>query len=158
MLGVFDLQEFPLAQYHLGPICAADDAAHASSPHHGAGAGMGIEDALCLCTLMVEVTGTARAGEREVEWAETLAAALRIYDGMRRRRSQWLVNSSRRVCELQHSKDLAHPMHWVRAETCFEETLDRTLKIWNFDARAMVKQTAENYTKAINDVVARRNV
>lgn len=40
--ALFDLGEFPAPQYYDGPICLAGDAAHASSPHHGASACMGV--------------------------------------------------------------------------------------------------------------------
>lgn len=148
VLGVFDMHDHPLVQYHSGRICVAGDAAHASSPHHGAGAGMGIEDALCLCALMAEVASTARMGG--VSKAAAVAEALRVYNSARRGRSQWLVNSSRRVCDLQHSMDFGDPMKRVLAETCFEEIMDRTLKIWNFDYMGMVRQSIERYGRAVN--------
>lgn len=148
VLGVFDLHDHPLARYNNGRICVAGDAAHASSPHHGAGAGMGIEDALCLSALMAEVASTCRLGG--LDMASAVATAFRVYDGARRGRSQWLVNSSRRVCELQHSKDFGDPARRMLAETCFEEILDRTRKIWEFDYMGMVRHSVEKYGRAVN--------
>lgn len=150
VLGVFDMHDHPLAHYNNGSICVAGDAAHASSPHHGAGAGMGIEDALCLASLLSEVTATMRMGG--VSKAAAVTAALAEYDGARRTRSQWLVNSSRRVCDLQHSPAFADPEKRVVTETYFEEILDRTLKIWNFDHLGMVSQSVEKYAKAIHNI------
>lgn len=43
--AIFDSYEYP-APFN------ARDATHAASPHHGAGAGIGVEDALCLSTLL----------------------------------------------------------------------------------------------------------
>ncbi|KXT16692.1 hypothetical protein AC579_5255 [Pseudocercospora musae] len=146
MLAVLDMYDQPLARYNHGRVCVAGDAAHASSPHHGAGAGMGIEDALCLCTLLDEVSSTTNQDD-ESAVAVKLAAALRTYDRVRRGRSQWLVNSSRRVCELQHNSDFGDPSRRVRAETCFEEILDRTFKIWKFEPMAMVRDAAEKYRR-----------
>ena len=40
--ALFDLAEFPAPRYNAGQICIAGDAAHASSPHHGAGACLGV--------------------------------------------------------------------------------------------------------------------
>lgn len=148
VLGVFDMHDHPLPRYHNGRVCVAGDAAHASSPHHGAGAGMGIEDALCLSVLMAEVAITVRLGG--VTTAQAVATALRTYDGARRQRSQWLVNSSRRVCDLQQSPDFGSPDKSLKAETCFEEIRDRTLKIWQFDHMAMVRGCVEDYGRAIN--------
>ena len=147
VLGVFDMHDHPLASYNNGRICLAGDAAHASSPHHGAGAGMGIEDALCLSVLMAEVAGTLRTGG--IHKAEAITTALNVYDLARRKRSQWLVNSSRRVCELQHNRDFGNPAKKLFAETCFEEIMDRTLKIWNFDYMGMVRQSIESYGRAV---------
>ena len=155
VLGVFDMHDYPLERYHNGRICVAGDAVHASSPHHGAGVGMGIEDALCLCALMAEVASTVRTGGAAVSTAATLAAALRVYDGVRRVRSQWLENSSRRVCELQHSSDFGHPARRRRAETCFEEIMDRTSKIWGFDCVGMVRRSVEEYGRAVGAVRGR---
>lgn len=96
--ALFDMFEYPLQAYNYGRIALAGDAAHASSPHHGAGASFGIEDALCLCTLLSEVTSAVR--EHEAPKGLALKAALDTYDAVRRRRTQWLVNSSRRTCDL----------------------------------------------------------
>lgn len=150
VMGLFDMHDHPLAHYNNGRICVAGDAAHASSPHHGAGAGMGIEDALCLSVLMAEVAGTIRIGG--VSKAAAVAAAMSVYDGARRKRSQWLVNSSRRVCDLQHNPDFADPAKKTSAETCFEEIMDRTLKIWNFDYMGMVRQSVEKYGREVNAI------
>lgn len=40
--ALFDQGEFPLPLYNVGRVCVAGDAAHASSPHHGAGACLGV--------------------------------------------------------------------------------------------------------------------
>ena len=40
--ALFDLCEFPAPSYNSGKVCLAGDAAHASSPHHGASACLGV--------------------------------------------------------------------------------------------------------------------
>jgi salicylate hydroxylase len=40
--ALFDQYEYPVPSYHKGRVCIAGDAAHASSPHHGAGACLGV--------------------------------------------------------------------------------------------------------------------
>lgn len=148
VLGVFDMHEHPLARYHNRRICVAGDAAHASSPHHGAGAGMGIEDALCLSSLLAEVSSSIRLGN--VSSTTALETAFQVFDKTRRRRSQWLVNSSRRVCDLQHSPDLGAANKAVLIDAVFEEIQDRTLKIWNFDFMGMMRGSVELYGRTIN--------
>jgi salicylate hydroxylase len=96
---------------------------------------------------MAEVTSTARIGD--VSTSEAVVLALQVYSDVRKARSQWLVNSSRRVCELQHSEDFGNPLKRARAETCFEEIMDRTLKIWNFDPVKMMKESVERYGKTV---------
>ncbi|KAI5917969.1 hypothetical protein F4810DRAFT_726395 [Camillea tinctor] len=74
----------PARTYASGPLCVIGDAAHATTPWHGSGGGMSIEDSLILSTLL------GRAKSR----IEALAA-LRAYDRVRRPRTQRIVDSSR---------------------------------------------------------------
>lgn len=143
MWAVFDLWDYPLPFYNKGRVCVAGDAAHASSPHHGAGAGMGIEDALCLSTLIAEASLSVRQGR--LAKSEAIATAFQVYDANRRVRSQWLVNSSRRVCDLHQQKDWAEPNKWLKAETTLEEIRDRTDRLWNFDYKEMIRKSVEEY-------------
>ena len=62
----------------------------ASTPHHGAGAGFGIEDCAILSALL--------ADER-VEDASHLEAVFATFDAARRERDQWLVESSREAAD-----------------------------------------------------------
>ncbi|KAI1115683.1 hypothetical protein F5Y14DRAFT_112102 [Nemania sp. NC0429] len=141
--AIFDLWEYPAPRYNNDRLCLAGDAAHATSPHHGAGAGQGIEDALCLSTLMREVVAEVRKNPKAK--AKALAAAFETYDAVRRTRSQWLVNSSRRVCDIHQQAEWADAVKMVRAETAFEEVRDRTFKIWHFDYEGMLKDTLQGY-------------
>jgi salicylate hydroxylase len=145
--AVFDLWHYPAPFYNKGKICVAGDAAHASSPHHGAGACMGIEDSLCLSTLLGEVNMTIKNDPSTKEHA--LKMAFQTYDHVRRTRSQWLVNSSRRVCDFYHQPEWADETKWVKAQTCFEELKDRSHKIWHFDFKGMVQETIQNYRENV---------
>lgn len=78
----------PLPQYWKGRIAVIGDAAHATTPHQGAGAGMAIEDAYVISALL----GLAK-GEGELE------AAFKAYDAVRRERSQKLVTTSHNAGE-----------------------------------------------------------
>ncbi|KAI1143689.1 FAD/NAD(P)-binding domain-containing protein [Hypoxylon sp. FL0543] len=145
--AVFDTWDYPAPYFNKGTICLAGDAAHASSPHHGAGACCGIEDALCLVTLMKEVNDSLCEKSNSTTKKEALSSAFDVFDAVRRTRSQWLVNSSRRVCDLYHQPEWGVEQKWVKAETCFEEIKDRSLKIWHFDYDGMVKRTVEEYAR-----------
>lgn len=141
--AVFDTWDYPAPFYNLGNICLAGDAAHASSPHHGAGACMGIEDALSLCTVVELAHGDTEDSPATAR--DSFAAAFSTYDSVRRTRSQWLVNSSRRVCDLYQQPEWADDVKLVKAETCFEEIKDRSFKIWYFDHDGMVKESVLGY-------------
>lgn len=64
------------------------DAAHATSPHHGAGAGLCIEDAAVLASLL---------SHKEVTDLTTLEASISTYANCRKARGDWLVQSSRLI-------------------------------------------------------------
>lgn len=146
--ALFDSWDYPAPYYNKGRIVLAGDAAHASSPHHGTGASCGIEDALSLSVLLDQVAKTvARDGVSARH--EALETAFDVFDKTRRTRTQWLVNSSRRVIDLFHQEDWAVPEKRVKAETCFEELKDRSFKLWHFDPENMVKTTIEEYTKRV---------
>lgn len=72
------------ASYVSGPVCVIGDAAHSTTPWMGSGGGMSIEDSLILSTLL------GRA-----ETPREAMAALRVYDQVRRLRTQRIVESSR---------------------------------------------------------------
>ena len=67
-------------------VAIIGDAAHASTPHQGAGAGQAIEDAHVLAEIL---------GDPSVSEAEHYIAALQAYDVLRRPRSQQVVASSK---------------------------------------------------------------
>lgn len=74
-------------RYWKGRVALLGDAAHATTPHLGAGAGQAMEDAVVLVGLLGEVKG--RVGEDGV-----VGAVLAAYDEVRRGRSQEVVRLS----------------------------------------------------------------
>ncbi|KAI1623077.1 salicylate hydroxylase [Exophiala viscosa] len=86
MWAIFDLGDHPVPTMCKGRICISGDAAHATSPHHGAGAGMCIEDSAVLAELL--------ADER-VQKPQDLEAVFATFNAERKERGQWLVQSSR---------------------------------------------------------------
>lgn len=65
-------------------ICLVGDAAHASTPHQGAGAGMCVEDVYILSQML-----------SQCQSASDFPKAFKAYDAVRRPRSQRLVKTSR---------------------------------------------------------------
>ncbi|KAL4869564.1 hypothetical protein BDV12DRAFT_196191 [Aspergillus spectabilis] len=133
--GVFDMYDFPVPTYSQGRVCLAGDAAHASSPHHGAGAGIGVEDALALCVVLeraVKDISQGKGGKKEV-----LEKALKVFSDVRYERSQWLVRSSREVCE---TYEWGNPGCGRDLDKGFEDVKERSHRIWYFDIEGMIEE------------------
>ena len=142
--AIFNTYEHPAPTFSNDQICIAGDAAHASSPHHGAGAGFGMEDALAIATVMEEVIASLQAGKASISAA--LTAAFKAYDAARRERCQWLVESSREVCD---TYEWAHPNCGSEPEKCLKEIEWRAHKIWYFDIDSMLRDARGAYQRFI---------
>jgi salicylate hydroxylase len=79
----------PCDTYTKGRVCLLGDAAHATTPHQGAGAGMCIEDAYILANLVKEATNV---GE--------LTKAFGAFDQVRRERTQKNVKTSQEAGQM----------------------------------------------------------
>lgn len=80
-----------LSTFHKSRVAIMGDAAHASTPHQGAGAGQAIEDAHVLSELLADPRVTS---------ARNVVAAFKAYDEVRRPRSQRVVTSSKENADL----------------------------------------------------------
>ena len=141
--ALFDTWDHPAPFFSRDRICLVGDAAHASSPHHGAGAGVGMEDALCVSALMGELLISLK--KNETTKTQGLEALFESYNAVRRTRAQWFVDSSRRVCDLFQTQEWADPEKWVKVNTCWEEVKDRSFKLWHFSPDAMVEEAIKDY-------------
>ncbi|KAK4214348.1 hypothetical protein QBC37DRAFT_421446 [Rhypophila decipiens] len=142
--AIFDTYDNPAPTYADGCVCIAGDAAHATSPHHGAGAGMGIEDGLALATVFEQAIKTLH-GQPEVRGtskSEVVSAAFAAYNRVRRDRTQWLVRSSR---EVSRTYEWANPDCGMDPEKCLKDIEWRAHKIWYFDIDGMIKELASSY-------------
>lgn len=74
-----------------GRVLISGDAAHATSPHKGSGAGMAIEDSAVLAELIAD---------DKVHSLADLETAFAVFDEVRKERGQWLVRASRRAGDL----------------------------------------------------------
>ena len=116
---VWALFDYPAADtYSKGKVCLVGDAAHASTPHQGAGAGMALEDAFLMGGLL---------GEANTE--KGIEVAFKKFDAVRRPRTQKLVTTSREAGKLYDlegekvgdnleklSQSLSQRMQWVWEE------------------------------------------
>ncbi len=143
--AIFDSYDYPAPFYSQDRICIAGDAAHAASPHHGAGIGIGVEDALCLSTLL-DLALTSLKPPHPPTKNALLSAALSTFSSVRKERSQWLVNSSRTVCEVYEWNDA---LTGSDPEKCFKETEGRSLRIWDFDIEGMLGEAREGFERRV---------
>jgi salicylate hydroxylase len=75
-----------LPTYYQDRLCLLGDAAHATTPHLGSGAGMALEDAYILSNLLGGCKKTSKS---------SLTAAFIAYDAIRRPRTQKVIRVSR---------------------------------------------------------------
>lgn len=131
--GIFDMADHPASTYASGCVCVAGDAAHASSPFHGAGACMGVEDALVLATALE--WALSRVNHGDCGKAAAVEAAFERYNQVRQERSQWLARSSRDMGDIYmwNFPDTGRDAAKIKGE--FER---RSRKLWDFDVDKMV--------------------
>lgn len=108
----------PSPTYHSGRVCLLGDAAHASTPHKGSGAGMAIEDAYVLGNLL-----------GFVDDRDGIESALAVYDRTRRERSQRLVADSREQGQL-YELELRDDPAWIA-----DNLATRMDWVWEYDLR-----------------------
>jgi salicylate hydroxylase len=139
-VGSFCLQKMPdpsqwaifehphLSTFAKSRVAILGDAAHASTPHQGAGAGQAIEDAHVLSELI---------GDSRVKTATDVMAAFEAYDEIRRPRSQRVVTSSKENAYL-----LCLCMDGVgNDEDRLKQTFQQRLRwLWDLDVQGQVEQ------------------
>ncbi|KAI9642265.1 hypothetical protein NHQ30_009067 [Ciborinia camelliae] len=121
--ALFD--SLPAPTYYKGRLVLLGDAAHASTPHQGAGAGQAIEDAFILSNLLGDCTEVSQ-----------LESVFKAYDEVRRPRSQKVVTTSREAAELYEfeSKEVVGGEDKdVDIEEMKKRLRERCKWIWNED-------------------------
>lgn len=139
--AVFDTYNHPVPSYVSGRLCLVADSAHGSAPHHGAGAGCGIEDCLVLAVLLDSVAKQPGASS-----PRSLQVALQVYNNSRYERSQWIVQSSRIIGDVYEFMD---PECAGDHNKIASAIYSRSHKIWDYDVDAMVKDATEQFNRQI---------
>lgn len=145
--AMFDTFDHPLPTYAYGRITLAGDAAHGSTPHFGAGAGMGVEDALVLSSVLQQAATKMRTHRVAVSKARFLSAAFEAYDAVRRERSQWLVRSSRRQGQKVKGLD---PEIGKDFDKFKEDTGAFMEQFFYYDFRAMLQQATDEFERRVS--------
>jgi salicylate hydroxylase len=119
----------PAPTYFKGKLAILGDAAHASTPHQGAGAGQAIEDAFILSNLLGGINSV-----HEIE------KAFHAYDAVRRPRSQRVVTTSRDAVKIYQFEDeeLGTDLGKIK-----ERLESRYNWIWNEDLPQQLKKAQD---------------
>ncbi|XDG08077.1 hypothetical protein ABKA04_007692 [Annulohypoxylon sp. FPYF3050] len=141
--ALFDMYENPAPYYYRDSVAIAGDAAHASGPHLGSGAGFGVEDALVLATAL-EAVNTRLGVQGQKAKVELCHTALAAYNNVRYDRTQWLVGATRETCRLFHRQDENVGSDFGKF---LPEINKRFHKIWNYDIDEMVKETQREFER-----------
>jgi salicylate hydroxylase len=128
----------PIPTFYKGNVCLTGDAAHATLPHQGSGAGQAVEDALILAEVLADIN---------TKTAADIPKAFRAYDAIRRPRSQKIVKTSREAGEMYNFQGpYGHDLDKLR-----DDALTRFHWIWYEDMEVQTKQA----TNMLEDVITR---
>jgi salicylate hydroxylase len=104
----------------------------------GIGAGLGIEDSLVLATILEKVSTSLQSPGRSQNVHTLLANAFTLYDSVCRERSQWVVQSSRVVGDIQSWRYLGTGSD---TDKICNELEWRFKKAWDLDVHALMAFT-----------------
>lgn len=135
--AIFDLGDNPVPTFSKGRILVSGDAAHATSPHHGAGAGFCIEDSAVLAELLAD---------DRVRGPQDLEAVFETFNAERKDRGQWLVQSSRFIgdCYEWRAKDVGSDFAKIE-----EQIKTRNGIIANVDVVKMCEEARQELGKRL---------
>jgi salicylate hydroxylase len=131
--------------YYRGRLAIIGDAAHASTPHQGAGAGQAFEDALIMCELLAHSS---------VQTVDDIEHAFAAYDIVRRSRTLRVVNTSREngaVCMMKGAEtgedwdkikaDLDTRFEWIWYEDLGKQVESAVQKLRQFKEESLAAET-----------------
>lgn len=121
----------PAKTYTKGRVCISGDAAHASTPHQGAGAGQAVEDAYVMSKLL-----------QDVKRPEDIESAFGAFDKVRRPRTQKLVSTSKDCGMLFDFEKPGVEDDISRVQQSVEERMNW---IWDKDIDEDLKEARQNY-------------
>jgi len=125
--AIFDLADHPPPAFARERVCLLGDAAHATSPHHGAGAGMCIEDAAILAELLADESVVSYKDVEDV---------FSVYDAVRKPRGEFLVKTSRFIGEAYERRNEATGDDLNKV---MDELVARNAVIHNVDVEQMCR-------------------
>ncbi|EED22034.1 salicylate hydroxylase, putative [Talaromyces stipitatus ATCC 10500] len=136
--AIFDLGNNPVPTFCKGRVCIIGDAAHATSPHHGSGAGFCIESSAILASLLAS---------DKVQTVSDIRAVFETFDAVRRERCQWLVQSSRFIgdCYEWRADGVGKDFEIIEREINVRYGI-----IANVDVEKMCREAVEDFNKRVS--------
>ncbi|KAJ5239678.1 hypothetical protein N7468_004297, partial [Penicillium chermesinum] len=127
-----------LSTFYKSRVAIMGDAAHATTPHQGAGAGQAIEDAHVLCELL---------GDSRVTSPSHVMAAFKAYDEIRRPRTQKVVASSKENGDL-----LCLCLDGVGDdEELIKQTIEQRMRgLWDIDIQGQAEQARKKMVEYLS--------
>ncbi|RMY89637.1 hypothetical protein D0862_10167 [Hortaea werneckii] len=115
----------PPTSYHDIRACLIGDAAHAMTPHQGAGAGQAMEDAFVMAEVLERV-------DREHPTSQQIAAAFAAYEAVRRPRAEKFLETSQAAMSFW-TGFYERPLSSERLQQFVEDANQRFHWIWHYD-------------------------
>ena len=117
----------PCDTYTKGRVCLLGDAAHATTPHQGAGAGQCIEDSYILANLVKDATDV-----------NGLQRAFSAFDQVRRERTQKIVKTSHEAGQMYEFELFGDDLDKI------EESYKHRMRwIWDIDLEAQLREAQQ---------------
>jgi salicylate hydroxylase len=135
----------PAPTYFNGRVAIIGDAAHASPPFQGAGAGQSIEDALVMEQLLGKYLDPARESIHPLTTTEATLMIFQAYDTVRRFRSQKVVTTSAESGRLLSGNEPGVSLH---AKDIHARLTDREQWIFEHDQVQQVKDAMQVFDEA----------
>lgn len=147
--ALFDLAESPLPIFVRGATAVAGDAAHATMPFYGHGAGMCVLDALSLARLLVLAAEATIDGP--LPKAAAVEGALCVYDSLLRPHTQFVVESSRSFAERgpMGARESRLPFNAASGAKMSAEFRDGMAIMAGFDVDDMLQRADERFKRTV---------
>jgi salicylate hydroxylase len=123
----------PARRYYKSRICLVGDAAHATTPHQGAGACFCVED----CYVLAELIGRART-------LNELDDAFHAYDEVRRPRTQKLVTTSKEAARVYEFELFGDDLEAIE-----KNMQERMRWVWHVDLKAELERAYDIFDRRI---------
>ena len=122
----------PAPTYIKGKVALMGDAAHATTPHQGQGAGMAFEDSLIVSNILGQVLSKVpgSGAVQSLSFDREIEACFKAYDDIRRVRTQKVTSTSREMGEIVGFRKDGTGRDLAKMRMNFETRMDW---IWDVD-------------------------